>query len=49
MANVRGLGVANDVGHPLVLGGVCVASADIAGLEGLEVLEGAQFVGHFGW
>jgi len=50
VANVGGVAVAKDVGSPLVLGGVGVAGTDVAGLKSLEVLKGAQFVGHFeGW
>lgn len=46
MANVGGVTVAKDVVGPLVLGGIGVAGANIASLEGLEVLEGAQLVSH---
>lgn len=47
MSNVRGVAVAAEVLEPLVLGGVRVSSADVAGLEGFEVLEGAKFIGHW--
>lgn len=49
VSDVRGVAVADDVGGPLVLGRVGVARADVAGLQGLEVLEGAELVSHFGW
>jgi len=39
--------VAGDVGSPFVLCCVAGADADVAGLEGFEVLLGAEFVGHF--
>lgn len=47
MAHVGGVAVAKDVGSPLVLSGVGVTGTDIAGLESLEILQGAQLVGHF--
>jgi hypothetical protein len=46
MTDVTGVGVADDVVGPLVASGVCVAGADVFGLEGFELLEGAEFVGH---
>lgn len=46
MADVGRIAVAKDVGGPLVLGGVGVTGTDVTGLESLEVLEGAQLVGH---
>ena len=49
MTDVRSVAVAKDVGGPLVLGGVGVAGTNVAGLEGLEVLEGTEFVGHGGF
>lgn len=53
MPDIRRIAVADDVGFPFVLGCVGVAGADVAGLQGFEVLEGAEFVGHFllsvGW
>lgn len=42
---VAGVGVARNVGRPLVLGGVGVTGADELVLEGFELLLGAQFVG----
>lgn len=48
MADIRGVAVADDVRDPFVAGGVCVACADVAGLHGLQVLDCAKFVGHFG-
>ena len=48
MADVGSTAVALDVGQPLVLGRVGVTGADVAGLQGLEVLESAELVGHFG-
>lgn len=45
MADVGGVAVAVDVGGPFVLGGVGVAGADVAGLQGFELLLGAEFVG----
>lgn len=46
MSDVRGVAVTDDVGGPLVLSRVGVTRADVAGLQGLEVLEGAELVGH---
>lgn len=46
MADVGRVAVAEDVGGPLVLGGVGVTSTDVTGLESLKVLKGAQLVGH---
>jgi hypothetical protein len=46
MSDVRAEGVAGDVGGPFVFCGVAGADADVAGLKGLEVLLGAQFIGH---
>jgi len=43
--DVRRVAVAVDVGRPFVLCGVGVAGADVAGLELLELLLGAEFVG----
>jgi hypothetical protein len=48
VADVGSTAVALDVGQPLVLGRVGVTGADVAGLQGLEVLESAELVGHFG-
>ncbi len=45
MSDIRGVRVAVDVGGPVVFGRVGVAGADVAGLEGLELLLGAEFVG----
>lgn len=44
MADVGSVGVAVDIGHPFEFGGVGVAGADVAGLEGFELLLGAEFV-----
>lgn len=49
VADVRGQRVARDVRCPLVLGRVCGADADKARLEGLELLLGAELVGHGVW
>lgn len=46
MANVGGVAVTEDVGCPLVLGGVGVAGTDVAGLKSLEILKGTKFVSH---
>ena len=46
VTDVRSVAVAKDVGGPLVLGGVGVAGTNVAGLEGLKVLECTEFVGH---
>jgi len=43
--DVGRVAVAVDVGRPFVLCGVGVAGADVAGLELLELLLGAEFVG----
>ncbi len=45
MPDVRRVAVAVDVGGPFVLGGVGVAGADVARLELLQLLLGAEFVG----
>lgn len=45
VADVGGVAIAVDVGGPFVLGGVGVAGADVAGLQGFELLLGAEFVG----
>ena len=45
MAGDGGERVAVDVGAPFPAGGVRVASADVLGLEALEFLLGAEFVG----
>ena len=45
MPDVRGVGIAVNVGSPFELGGVCVAGAHVAGLKLLELLLGAEFVG----
>ena len=45
MADVAGVGVAVDVGDPFEFGGVGVAGADVARLEGFELLLRAEFVG----
>lgn len=47
MSDIGSVAVAEDVGSPLVLGGIGVARTDVAGLQSLEVLERAQFIGHF--
>ena len=44
MADIASVTIAVDVGRPLELRGVGVSRADVAGLEGFEVLEGAEFV-----
>lgn len=49
VADDAGLGVAVDVGLPLPRGGVWVARADVLGLQALELLLGAEFVGLEGW
>ena len=41
----RGVGVAHDVGGPLMFGSVCVPSADVFVLQSLELLLCAEFVG----
>ena len=48
MADVACVGVADDVVGPFVPGRVCVSSADVFGLQRLELLEGAEFVCHCG-
>ena len=48
MAEVGSEAVAVDVGCPFEFRGVGVAGADVAGLELLELLLGAEFVG-LGW
>lgn len=48
MPDVAGVAVARDVGQELVLGCVGVPRAHVPGLHRFEVLEGAEFVGHFG-
>lgn len=45
MANVAGQAVAVDVGRPFELRGVGVAGADVAGLQLLQLLLRAEFVG----
>jgi len=45
MALERGVGVAHDIGGPLVLGGVGVTCADVFVLQGFELLLCAEFVG----
>lgn len=45
MADVGSEAIAVDVGGPFEFRGVGVAGADIAGLELLELLLGAEFVG----
>lgn len=45
VAHVRGVRVAVDVGRPVEFGRVGVAGADVAGLQRLELLLGAEFVG----
>lgn len=47
MTNVRSVAVADNIGGPFVLGCVGVPGTDVAGLEGLEVLEGTELVCHF--
>jgi len=44
MTNIARVRVALDVGGPLEARGIGVAGADVAGLEGLELLLGAEFV-----
>lgn len=48
MADVGGVRVAVDVGGPFVLGGVGVTCADVTGLELLQLLLSAEFVGLYG-
>lgn len=48
VALVAGVGVAGDIGGPLVLGGVCVAGSDVFVLQRFELLLGAEFVGLVG-
>jgi len=45
VSNVRSVAVAVNVGRPLELCGVGVSGADVARLEGFELLLGAEFVG----
>lgn len=47
MADIGRVAVTDNVGSPFVFGGIGVTSSDVAGLKGFEVLEGAEFVGHF--
>lgn len=47
MADVGVVAITEDVGGPFVFRGVGVAGTDVSGLQGLEVLESAQFIGHF--
>ena len=49
MPDVGCVAVAVDVGGPFVLCGVGVAGADVARLEGFELLLRAEFVGLFFW
>ena len=49
MADVGRVRVAVDVAEPLVFGRVGVARADVARLQGFELLLGAEFVGLGGW
>lgn len=44
MALIAGVGVAGDVGGPLVLRGIGVTGSDVLVLQRLELLLGAQFV-----
>lgn len=46
VTNVGSVAVTEDVGSPFVLGGIGVACTDVTGLQSLEILEGAKFVGH---
>ena len=46
MSDVGGVAVAVDIGGPFELCCVCVAGADVARLEGLELLLGAELVCH---
>lgn len=48
MTDVGGVGVAEDVGRPFILGGIGVSGADVTGLESLEILDGAELVSHGG-
>jgi len=41
----RGVGVAHDVGGPLMLGSVGMPGADVFVLQGFELLLCAEFVG----
>jgi hypothetical protein len=41
----RGVGVAHDVGRPLVLGRIGVPGADVFVLQRFKLLLGAEFVG----
>ncbi len=45
MADVAGEAVALDVRLPFPGGGVGMAGADVAGLQGFKLLLGAEFVG----
>lgn len=45
MPNITRIAVPLDIGGPLELGRVGVACAHVAGLEGLELLLSAEFVG----
>lgn len=47
VADIGRVAVTDNVGSPFVFGGIGVTSSDVAGLKGFEVLEGAEFVGHF--
>lgn len=47
MADVGVVAITEDVGGPFVFRGVGVAGTDVSGLQSLEILESAQFVGHF--
>ena len=49
MSNVAGIRVANDIVGPFMARDVCVAGTHEFGLEGLELLEGAELVGHTEW
>ena len=48
MSNIRSVAVADDVRRPFVLGRVCVTRTHVPSLHGLEVLECAKLIGHFG-
>jgi hypothetical protein len=47
VANVRRIRISVDVRHPFKLGSIGVTCADVACLELLELLLGAEFVGLF--
>ena len=48
MSNIRSVAVTGDVREPFVFGCVGVSGTDVARLKRFEVLEGAEFISHFG-